>query len=65
MRYHECILNKEWQDSTITRIFSVGGLTGLLAVYLASKHYTGTAQLLQDVGLNLLQRIQRLQAIWF
>jgi kynurenine 3-monooxygenase len=62
MRYHQCIENKNWQDSALTRLFSVGGVASLLVVFLASRHQA-TSQAVRQFGLTLLKQIPRLQAI--
>ena len=62
MRYHECISNKNWQDSTLNKVMGVGGAGSLLAVYLVSRNRAAN-QVFQELGLILLKQIQRLPSI--
>jgi len=40
MRYHQCIANREWQDTVISRLLTVAGLTSVIGVLVSMKSLT-------------------------
>jgi len=59
MRYHKCVSNRAWQDSALTRVSSLVGISSLIGVFFLARHkasYQAWSELLAQIPVKAIQK---------